>query len=134
MGDPGQDQLIHILEDGLKGFSLEGRPIGQRSADLPRLDLGKDRKRLDALIIIGDPIHNGPAIAAEFLGGHVKALLFGHLSFLSVSSVPMPIQPLGFSQPHDDQVPGIVSELPGPLSELGLCKAQALVAADSGLV
>jgi hypothetical protein len=84
MGDPRNNELVHIPENRFKGLALERWLGRKRSANLPCLNLGQDWKRLDTLIVISDPIHYSSAILAELFWGHVETLLFRHLSFSSI--------------------------------------------------
>ena len=71
MGDTRQDQVGHILEHIFDIFSLHWRFRRQGGADFSGLHLRKYRVLLDALIIIGDPIHHQATAAAELIRCHV---------------------------------------------------------------
>ena len=72
MRDAGQDQPVHVREDGLEGLPLRGGVGRQRGADLPGLDRRADRQRLDALLVGRYPIHQRMAPAPKLLRAHVE--------------------------------------------------------------
>jgi hypothetical protein len=40
--------------------------------------LGENGEGFDAGLVVGDPVDQGVAVAAEFVGSHVEASLVGH--------------------------------------------------------
>ena len=76
--DSRQDQRLHIFQQRLERFALRWRLSRQRRSNLSRLRLREHRERLDAGVVVGDPIHHGVAVAAELVGRHVERLLVRH--------------------------------------------------------
>ena len=56
MRNAGEDDAIHVREDLVEGLPVLGRGGGEERANIARLDLGKDGQRLDAALVIGDPV------------------------------------------------------------------------------
>ena len=78
MCNAGQNQFLNILQQRVKRLALRWRICWKRCANLPRLRLREHRKRIDAGLIIRDPVHHGMAMAAKFVGSHVERLFFRH--------------------------------------------------------
>ena len=71
MGHAREEQGFYLFENGLEGFPPEGRFWRQQRADLAGADLGQHREGFDALVVVGELVHHGPAIPPEFFRGHV---------------------------------------------------------------
>ena len=78
--DAGQDDLVEVADDVLERLAGLRSALRQGRRYLAGLHLGQDRQRLHPLLVVGDPIDQLMATAAELLGGHVIAALFGHRS------------------------------------------------------
>ena len=78
MRDAGKDQLLNVGQYGREGLAFY-RGIGrQRSPNLSGFSPRKDGERLDARLVVGDPVHDSVPVATEFVGRHVKRLLSWH--------------------------------------------------------
>ena len=71
-----QDQFIEIGEDAFEILTTVWRRRGQVFLQPAGLDLRKDRKLLDPLKIVGDPIDDLTAEPAKFIRGHIAELCF----------------------------------------------------------
>ncbi len=69
--DSGQNDTVNIGEDLRERFALLRRVRRQLSADFSRLHARQHRKAFHAGVVIGNPIDDGMAVAAEFFGRHV---------------------------------------------------------------
>ena len=70
MRDSRHDDLVDIAENRCERLALLRRPVGQAAANLSRLDLREHGQLLDLLHIVGDPVDDFAAVAAEFVRGH----------------------------------------------------------------
>jgi hypothetical protein len=68
MGNTRQDDAFHVREHGVEGLTLKGGPGGQGGANVAGPDLGQDRQGLSPLAVSGDPVDEGIAGPAEFVG------------------------------------------------------------------
>jgi len=76
--DSRQNERRNVFQQSVKWFTVHRRIYRQLCANLTRLRLRKYGERLDARLVVGDPIHHGMAMAAEFVGGHVERFFFRH--------------------------------------------------------
>jgi hypothetical protein len=65
------DHTVDVGEHRLERLAAIGRVLGQEGPHLPRRDRGLHRELVHLLHVAGDPVDDGMAVAAEFLGGHV---------------------------------------------------------------
>ena len=65
VGDPGQEDLVEVAQHGRERLGLLGRAVGQRGADLARLDLGEHGQLADALEVVRGPLDGGVAVGAQ---------------------------------------------------------------------
>jgi hypothetical protein len=66
----GQDQLAEVAEEELEGLTLCRRRGRQASPDVAGTRRRRDRKGGDPAEVIGDPVYQRMAVAAELVGLH----------------------------------------------------------------
>jgi hypothetical protein len=66
--DAGKDDALDVAENLVEGFALFRRVGRQLRANFSRLHSRQNREALDAGLVVGDPVHDGVALAAELLG------------------------------------------------------------------
>src|SRR5271163_4019640 len=70
--DTGKNDALHVAKNLVEGFALR-RSLGwQLGANFPWLRARQHREFFNARMIIGDPVHDSVALAAELLWRHVK--------------------------------------------------------------
>jgi hypothetical protein len=70
--DAGKDDALDVGENLVEGFALL-RCVGrQLRANFSRLHTRQNRKAFHAGLVVGDPVHDSVALAAELLGRHVE--------------------------------------------------------------
>jgi hypothetical protein len=67
---PGQDHALEVAEDGLEALRLDRRRRRQLRPDVARRNPRHHGQAGGALTIVGHPVDDLMAQAAEFLGGH----------------------------------------------------------------
>ena len=75
MRDSRHDDFVDIAEDRRERLALLRRPVGQAAANFSRLDLREHGQLLDLLHVVGDPVDDFAAVAAEFVRGHDGGVL-----------------------------------------------------------
>ena len=65
-----------IAENRRERLALLRRPVGQTAANFSRLDLREHGQLLDVLHVVGNPVDDFAAVAAEFVGGHDECPCF----------------------------------------------------------
>jgi hypothetical protein len=88
VSDAGQHDLIYVGQECFESFTPKRGLLGKGVADLAGTNLSQNRQRLDALIVVRDPIHNLFAMLPKLLGSHVKALFWRHPIPLLAESKP----------------------------------------------
>ena len=66
--DARQHDAIHVRHHGIPRFTFRGRGGGQLRAHPARLHGGLHRVALDAVQVVGDPLHHGVAVLPEIEG------------------------------------------------------------------
>ena len=72
VGDAGKDEALDVAENLVERLALLRRMLREPRADLAGLNAREHREAFDAGIVIGNPVHDRVALAAEFVGGHVE--------------------------------------------------------------
>ena len=72
------------FEERFELFPVEGRISRAVSDGFLRPHLRQDRQGLDALVVVGDPIHYLFAVMAELFRSHMELLRFVDMLFLRV--------------------------------------------------
>src|SRR5204863_9891710 len=91
----------NIVQDSFERFAAHRRLRRQRSANLARLCSGKHRKRLNASIVIRNPVHHRMPVTTKLLGSHVQAFFVWQSCssvlrlFLGDTSCPLWLSPCG---------------------------------------
>ncbi len=70
--DARKDDTLDVAENLVEGFALLRRVWWQLRANFSWLHARQHREAFDAGMIVGDPVHDGVALAAELLGRHVE--------------------------------------------------------------
>ena len=70
--DARQHDLVQVAQHVRERLAGLGRRVRQRRADLARRDLARAPGRLDALLVVGDPVDDLPSVRAELVGRHVR--------------------------------------------------------------
>jgi hypothetical protein len=78
MRDARKNQLLNILQQRVERLALRGRIGGKGSANLSGLYLRENGKRFNPRLIVGNPVDDGVAVAAEFVRRHVKRFFGSH--------------------------------------------------------
>ena len=78
MGDAREKNLLEVPEHRLEGLARFRGRLGQTGADLAGLHPREHGEALDALVIVGDPVDELVAEAAEVAARHVEVFLVAH--------------------------------------------------------
>ena len=87
VGDAGQNQLLDVLQHRVKRLALCRAVRRQRGANSPGFTCDSTGNDSIRGLIVGDPVHHGVAVAAEFVGRHVEGFFVGHFSPMITSIV-----------------------------------------------
>ena len=93
-----QDARMRILQQRVEWLTLSRRLRRKRSTNLSRLYTREHGKRFDPRLIVGDPVDDLVAVAAELLGSHVRT----HPGSLpQPARLPPVVPPVGFEPTLD---------------------------------
>ena len=81
VGDPGQDYILKVFEDGVEGFAVLGRMGGKRRSDVSRLSPGKHGQRLHAFVVVGHPVDRGMPQSSEIGKAQMIRFILRHVGF-----------------------------------------------------
>ena len=70
--DARKDDALDVAENLVEGFALLRRAWWQLRANFSRLHARQNREAFNSGMVVGDPVHDGVALAAELLGRHVE--------------------------------------------------------------
>ena len=76
MRNARKNDALDVAKNLVEGFAMLRRVRRQLRANFSRLHARQNREAFNARMIVGNPVHDSVALAAELLGRHVKR--FGH--------------------------------------------------------